>query len=98
MSAPEAAAVALALPHRMRRLRRRMAGRLAFLSTHALALLPCATPLAQREYTGGRLRERLIVFLPGIGDVVEDFEANGFLNAMADGGLPADAIAVDAHY
>jgi pimeloyl-ACP methyl ester carboxylesterase len=90
--------VAGVLPHRLRRFRRAMAGRLAIASSRGLALLPCATPLSLRSYSGGRAKERLIIFLPGLGDVVEDFETNGFLHAIAEGHLPADAIAVDAHY
>jgi len=40
----------------------------------------------------------LIVFLPGIGDLGEDFAARGFIGAAAKSDLDADAIAVDAHF
>src|SRR6266545_1036065 len=89
---------ALRLRDRGRRLRRRMTSRLALVSSRALAFLPCSTPLASLEYPGLRQKDRLIVFLPGIGDVAEEFEARGFIGALAQSGLPADAIAVDAHY
>lgn len=55
-----------------------------------------AAPLL--EYSGVRAQERLIVFLPGIGDLAADFAARGFIGPIAQSGLAADAVAVDAHY
>ena len=40
----------------------------------------------------------LIVFLPGIGDTVEDYERHGFLDAVKQTNWPADLVVVDAHY
>jgi pimeloyl-ACP methyl ester carboxylesterase len=81
-----------------KRLRRAIACRIALHSPRGLILLQCATPLASLEYPGRRPQERLIIFLPGIGDLAEDFAARGFIDSIAQSGLPADAVAVDAHY
>jgi pimeloyl-ACP methyl ester carboxylesterase len=40
----------------------------------------------------------LVVFLPGIGDLMEDYELNGFLSIARERGLTADMVLVDAHY
>src|ERR671930_1091173 len=82
----------------LRRVRRRLACRLALYSDRALALLECSTPLATLAYTADTPRDTLVVFLPGIGDFAEDFERHGFIAALAASGLAADALAVDAHY
>ena len=82
----------------LRRVRRLLACRLALYSDRALPLLECRTPLVTLAYTAGAPREVLVVFLPGIGDFAEDFERHGFIHALMASGLPADAIAVDAHY
>jgi pimeloyl-ACP methyl ester carboxylesterase len=39
----------------------------------------------------------LVVFLPGRGDAMTDFEREGFVAALRESGARADAIAVDAH-
>jgi pimeloyl-ACP methyl ester carboxylesterase len=90
--------MALRLPQPLRRIHRGVAGKLALASTHGVALLPCATPITSVSYTGARPGQRLIVFLPGIGDIAEDFEARGLIDAMTASSVVADAIAVDAHY
>jgi pimeloyl-ACP methyl ester carboxylesterase len=38
------------------------------------------------------------VFLPGIGDLMEDYERNGFMLAAQRNGAAADMLIVDAHY
>ena len=40
----------------------------------------------------------LMVFLPGIGDVPEDFERNGFVQALRDSARPADIAVADVHF
>ena len=55
-------------------------------------------PLLKLEYSGRRKNRTLIIFLPGIGDVAEDFERRGFVHEMRRQGIDADAVAVDAHY
>ena len=82
----------------LRRVHRRLACRLALHTDRALALLACGTPVSTIAYTDQAPRERLVVFLPGIGDFAEDFERRGFIGALMASGLGADALAVDAHY
>lgn len=55
-------------------------------------------PLTSIAYAQSRPGEILVVFLPGIGDFAEDFESRGFIDALAQSRLGADAVAVDAHY
>ena len=50
--------------------------------------LPRALPLAVREDQ---------FFLPGVFDVVEDYEAHGFLQAVRETGRAVDMLLVDAH-
>ena len=39
-----------------------------------------------------------MVFLPGIGDVLEDYEFHGFVEAVRQNGVPADMIVADMHF
>jgi pimeloyl-ACP methyl ester carboxylesterase len=94
----ELTTVPVSLAQSWRRLQRAMASRLALVSPRGLALLPCATPIGSIAHPAARRTERLIVFLPGIGDIAEDFEARGFIAAIGEHPLHADAVAVDAHY
>jgi pimeloyl-ACP methyl ester carboxylesterase len=82
----------------LKRMRRRLACRLALYSERGLAFLQCAAPLSSLAYLSAMPRQVLVVFLPGIGDFAEDFESRGFLESLGESGLEADAIAVDAHY
>ena len=82
----------------LRRVRRLLACRLALYSDRALALLECSTPLATLAYTAATPSAVLVIFLPGIGDFAEDFESRGFIEALMQSPLRADAMAVDAHY
>src|SRR6266516_2850783 len=86
------------MSHRFRRFRRTAASRLALFSAHGVAFLPCTSPMSSVAYGTAQAKDILIIFLPGLGDVAEEFEVRGFVNAVADSGLPADALAVDAHY
>ena len=59
--------------------------------------LPCATPLlARADKSVGQARE-LLVFLPGVYDVIDDYEAHGFLRAIRNTRRPIDMLLVDAH-
>lgn len=72
--------------------------RMALFSRRFDPLLKTETPLAKMEYRSGARSENLVIFLPGIGDVAEDFERRGFIEDMWHHGIGADAVAVDAHY
>lgn len=56
------------------------------------------TPIPARFYeVGGREVDTLIIFLPGRGDAMDVFETEGFIDAMREFRVPADAVALDAH-
>jgi pimeloyl-ACP methyl ester carboxylesterase len=86
------------LPYRLKRLQRGVFARIVRAAPRLRFLLPVATPLMTLEYSGGGQSKTLIVFLPGIDDVAEDFEARGFISDLRARGITADAIAVDLHY
>lgn len=48
--------------------------------------------------TGQEMAESLIVMLPGSRDASVDYMHHGFIKALQDSGIRADALAVDAHY
>ncbi len=84
--------------YRFRKLKRGALARLALLSSRFDPMLKTADSLLRMEYSGGASSRNLIVFLPGIGDLAEDFERNGFIADLRRHGITADAVAVDAHY
>lgn len=86
------------LPRSFRRFQRAVTAGLALASPRGVGLLPCATPIATVAHPAANPTQRLIVFLPGIGDLADDFAVRGFIDAMREQSLLADAVAVDAHY
>lgn len=54
--------------------------------------------MVRLEYHSKTHTRNLVIFLPGIGDVAEDFERSGFIEDMHHRRVVADAVAVDAHY
>src|SRR5438874_5901621 len=83
----------------LRKLRRNLVSTFALHFLRAIAFLPAHAPLDVREYkSADKPSEELIIFLPGIGDVLEDYETNGFIEAVLQSGAPADMIVVDAHF
>src|SRR3569832_2314748 len=84
--------------YRFERLKRGMIARMAMLSPRFAALLKTNAPLARIAYPDEEQSTTLIVFLPGIGDLAEDFERRGFIAEMRRHGIKADALAIDAHY
>jgi pimeloyl-ACP methyl ester carboxylesterase len=63
-----------------------------------MRLLPAPTPLQVREYRCASAPTReLMILLPGIGDVAEDYESHGFVDAVLRSEAPADLAAVDVH-
>ena len=56
------------------------------------------TPIETRFYSiSPEKTDHLIVLLPGRGDAVDAFDKAGFIDAMKDSSVYADAIALDAH-
>ena len=83
----------------LRKLRRNLVSTFALHFLRAIAFLPAHAPLDVREYkSADKPSEELFIFLPGIGDVLEDYETNGFIEAVLQSGAPADMIVVDAHF
>lgn len=71
---------------------------LALLSPRFDPIFKTAAPLPRMDYPGNASSKNLIVFLPGIGDLAEDFERSGFIDDLRRHGIDADAVAIDAHY
>lgn len=86
------------LKYRVRRLQRGAFAHLALLSSRFDALVKTDAPLLRMEYRGSEETRSLVIFLPGIGDLAEDFERRGFIDDMRRQGITADAVAIDAHY
>jgi pimeloyl-ACP methyl ester carboxylesterase len=84
--------------YRIRRLQRSALAKLALAAPRLAPLLKMPVPLARKEYSGDGTGKTLIVFLPGIDDVAEDFERRGFIDDLRRHGVAADAVALDAHY
>lgn len=84
--------------YRLRKLKRGALARLVLFSARFDPLLKTAAPLVRMEYRGSAQSRSLIIFLPGLGDVAEDFEKRGFIDDMRRHGVMTDAVAVDAHY
>src|SRR5438874_13760141 len=83
--------------HRFKRARRNLLSALALRFPRAIAFLPAIAPLAVREYKAAPgATDELFIFLPGISDVLEDYETAGFIEAVLRSGAPADMIVVDA--
>lgn len=86
------------LRYRLKRLKRGTLAKLALLSPKFSPLLGRLVPLVQSHYLGSRTSNKLVVFLPGIDDLAEDFEHRGFIDDMRRREVHADAVAIDAHY
>lgn len=86
------------LTYRLRRLNRSLRARLSLLRPDSDRLLNAAQPVLKIEYRGRIDSKALIVFLPGIGDLAEDFERQGFIHELQRHHVAADAVAIDAHF
>ncbi|MGZ3240996.1 MAG: serine aminopeptidase domain-containing protein [Burkholderiaceae bacterium] len=62
------------------------------------SFLAPVTPLVKMEYPGFAQSKTLIIFMPGIDDLAEDFERRGIIDELRSQGVTADAIAVDTHF
>ncbi|HVL75265.1 MAG TPA: alpha/beta hydrolase [Noviherbaspirillum sp.] len=85
------------LTYRLKRLNRSLRARLCLFSSRFDAL-GAPSPLLKLEYAAHKESRTLIIFLPGIDDLAEDFERRGFIHELRRAGVAADAIAVDAHF
>jgi pimeloyl-ACP methyl ester carboxylesterase len=62
------------------------------------AFLPASLPLRCRDYRCEDPATELIVFLPGIDDVLEDYESHGFIQAVRQRKPGADIVVADLHF
>lgn len=83
--------------YRLKRLKRNVLAKSALAWPCLLPLLP-TPPLERLDYRGRDEQGSLVIFLPGLGDVAEDFERRGFIDDLREHGVAADAVAIDAHY
>src|SRR4051794_12524267 len=84
---------------RLKRFRRSLGCALALRSRWCASLLSAPVPVRSRSYRLDRgPAERLIVFLPGLGDMLEDYEFYGFISAARAHGVTADMIVADMHF
>lgn len=58
---------------------------------------PAPIPTQATQFVPAEPATTLVVFLPGRGGAMADFEREGFVTALRDAGVKADTIAVDAH-
>ena len=83
----------------LRRLQRNIVCHLTLRSRWCSSLLRPAAPIRLRNYPCASSPAcRLIVFLPGIGDILEDYEFYGFIDAIRRCRISADMIAADMHF
>jgi len=84
--------------YRLRRLRRTVLCGVVRRYPALKGLFPATAPLAVRPFSCGDKRaSELMIFLPGIGDLLEDFERNGFVEMVRASGRQADMLAADVH-
>jgi len=88
----------MALKRRLQRLQRGLCSGLARRFPPCVALLPATTPVCVRHFDCGQRARELIVFLPGIDDVVDDFEFNGFIAEVRKRDVAADLLVTDLHF
>src|SRR6187397_3125337 len=69
------------------------------LSGCGLLLRDTPTPIPTKwTVTGAPAQGRtLVVFLPGRGGSIQDFEQHGIIGALRDAAIDVDTVAVDAH-
>ena len=58
---------------------------------------PTPIPTQMAQVSATRSSTSLVVFLPGRGGSMTDFERNGFLATLKEAGVNADTVTVDAH-
>jgi pimeloyl-ACP methyl ester carboxylesterase len=92
----------MALRHRLRRLKRGLSCSLALRFPKCAVLLPTGKPLSVRRFDFADTQEqsarKLMIFLPGIGDVLDDFELNGFIARVRERKIAADLLVADTHF
>ncbi|WP_334186687.1 hypothetical protein, partial [Noviherbaspirillum sp.] len=75
------------LTYRLKRLNRSVLAKMTLVVPKLGALSGAPVPLLKMEYGTGTRSRRLIIFLPGIDDLAEDFERRGFVHEMSRHGI-----------
>lgn len=75
-----------------------MAATLGLMSPRFHGLLPTGETFDRIDFRWKRDGEHLMVFLPGIGDLAQDFVRRGFVDAVRRHGVVAGSVVLDAHY
>lgn len=58
---------------------------------------PAPIPTVARPFSAAGRTDTLVVFLPGRGDTLADYERSGVITMLREAGVKADAVLVDAH-
>jgi pimeloyl-ACP methyl ester carboxylesterase len=88
----------ITLSYRLKRLNRSILARLSLLAPQLGVLGATPNPVLRLEYPAQQKNRTLLVFLPGIGDLAEDFERHGFIEDLRRHRIAADAVAIDLHF
>lgn len=78
-------------------IRRTVLSLLGLLAAGCFRPQPATVPLRTLPVSAGNDSRCLVVFLPGRGDVPEDYVRNGFGEALRQAGSQCDMVGVDAH-
>lgn len=84
--------------YRLKRLHRGVLARLSLLAPAMARFLRTPCPLMMLEYAAQRKNRTLLILLPGIDDLAEDFERRDFVRELQRQRVAADAVALDAHF
>ena len=82
----------------LRRLKRHLISSLARRWRIFSALLQAHAPVRLKHYRSDDPARELLIFLPGIGDVLEDYESRGFIDAAHKSGVALDITVADMHF
>jgi pimeloyl-ACP methyl ester carboxylesterase len=58
-------------------------------------LLRARAPLQVRHYASEKHSQELLIFLPGLGDVLDEYELRGFIDAVRQSAVPFDMTVAD---
>jgi pimeloyl-ACP methyl ester carboxylesterase len=84
--------------YRLRRFKRQLSCSVARRFEIFAPLISTRVPVHLKHYECGKPSNELLVFLPGIGDLMEDYELNGFIEAGRRTETAIDMIVADMHF
>ena len=93
------AAFAQSTLYRLRRINRQLVCLLARRFQKCAWLIPAERPIRSIDLRCNETRvESLLIFLPGIGDLPEDYELNGFIESVRHREISTDLMVADLHF